>query len=92
MELLPTVIAFVTGGSLTAIILWLRFRKVDSATATKTHAEAHSIIHTSDSNALHISSGLVAMWMKDASEAKKEIIELRTQLSHCICSKTGNGR
>jgi hypothetical protein len=92
MEALPTVIAFLGGGTVTAIIVWLRFRRIDQATASKTHAEAYSTIHSSDANALHISSGLVAMWMKDASEAKTEIIELRSQLSKCTCSRGSNGR
>lgn len=90
-QLLPTVIAFVTGGSLTAVIVWLRFRKVDTATAAKSNAEAYSTIHTSDSNALLISAQLLATWMKAASEAEKELITLRNQMASCIC-KRGNGK
>jgi hypothetical protein len=98
-QIVPTVIAFITGGSLTAIIVWLRFRKVDSATARKTHAEAQSIIHSSDASALNISTELVMRWMKAASdsetkisEQKAEISALKMQLLLCICGKTGNGK
>jgi hypothetical protein len=72
------------GAIITGIIAWLRFRKVDDATAMKSRAEGQAAIHTSESNALSISSTLLGTWMTVASTAQEKIQELERANGKCL--------
>lgn len=69
-ETVLTLIAgLIGGGAGTQIIQWLRYRNQDSAAAAKT-------IHDSTSQALTVSTTLLAQWIQDASTAQQKIAEL----------------
>lgn len=89
-EYILPILAFVAGAGGKAVIDWLRFRNLDTAQSDKHRADAYSAIHKSDTDALTVSTTLLASWIKQASEAEATIIELRTQIAHCTCR--GNGR
>lgn len=84
-EYILPILAFVAGAGGRAVIDWLRFRNLDTAQSDKHRADAYSAIHKSDTDALTVSTKLLASWMKQASEAEEKIVQLRRQLAACRC-------
>lgn len=59
---------------------WLRFRNVDAATAREHVSEADATTLNSQTNALTVNSGLLKIWMEDASTSRQKIAELQDRL------------
>lgn len=77
--ILPILGAFIAGAGGTALVNWARFRNLDRANAVAQIANAQATIHTSDVNALNVSTSLLAVWIKNASEAEEKIITQREE-------------
>jgi len=84
-QILPYVAVFIAGAGGAALVNWLRFRKIDASTARNLNAEAMTRINDSDTNALQVSTSLLAVWIKNASDAEQKIVEYRRQGRNCTC-------
>jgi hypothetical protein len=78
--ILTAALSFLFGMGGTALINWLRYRRVDASLAAKQQAEAQKVLHDSQTTSLQVNSTTIAFWMETAQKANLEIVELRAQL------------